>query len=162
MRDYTKIEAWKAADDLAVAIYQVTKRFPKEEIDGLTSQIRRSSYSVPANIAEGSARESRKDYLHFLHIARGSLTETQYFVHLAIRLEYVRIEANEALTRNIKATFARLHGLIKAVEKESSPKQPTTDHAPLRAADDRYPWSLVGFFVVRRREAVVRSLFLRA
>ena len=118
MRDYTKIAAWQVADDLAVAVYEVTKRFPKEEIYGLTNPIRRCSYSVPANIAEGSARESRKDYLHFLYIARGSLTETQYFVHLAHRLGYLTDDVNEALAKSSKATFARLHGLIKAVEKD--------------------------------------------
>src|SRR6184192_1757504 len=89
MRDYTKIEAWKLADDLAVEIYRRTRSFPKDEVYGLTSQVRRASYSVPANIVEGSSRESKKDYLHFLYIARGSLSETQYFIHLAQRLNYL-------------------------------------------------------------------------
>ena len=89
MRDYTKIEAWKLADDLTVAVYEVTRSFPREEIYGLVSQIRRAAYSVPANIAEGSARGTQRDYLHFLYIARGSLTETQYFIHLAHRLHYL-------------------------------------------------------------------------
>jgi four helix bundle protein len=119
MRDYTKIEAWKLADDLTVAIYERTQRFPKEEIYGLTSQLRRASYSVPANIVEGSSRESKKDYLHFLYIARGSLSETQYFLHLAHRLRYLTGEETEALMGQTKATFARLHGLIRAVEKET-------------------------------------------
>jgi len=70
MRDYTKIEAWKLADDLTVAMYERTKSFPKEELYGLTSQIRRDAYSVPANIAEGSSRESKRDYLYFLYVAR--------------------------------------------------------------------------------------------
>lgn len=118
MRDYTKIEAWKMADDLAVEVYQATRRFPKEEIYGLTSQLRRSGYSVAANIAEGSARESTKDYLHFLFIARGSLTEAQYFVHLAHRLNYVSETDYKSLTPKIKSAFARLHGLIKAVQDE--------------------------------------------
>ncbi len=122
MRDYTKIHAWKAADDLTVAIYDRTGTFPKEEVYGLTSQIRRSAYSVPANIAEGSARESKKDYLHFLYIARGSLTETQYFVHLSHRLGYLSEEEFITLGGHIKGTFARLHGLIKAVQKESPPR----------------------------------------
>ena len=79
MRDYTKIEAWKLADDLTVAVYERTRAFPREEIYGLTAQLRRASYSVPANIVEGASRESKRDYLHFLYIARGSLSETQYF-----------------------------------------------------------------------------------
>ncbi|HEU4344383.1 MAG TPA: four helix bundle protein [Candidatus Binatia bacterium] len=121
MRDYTKIKAFTMADDLTVSIYQVTKSFPKEEIYGLTSQLRRAASSVAANIAEGSARESRKDYLHFLYIARGSLTETQYFVHLARRLGYIRNDVYEALATRIKSTFALLHGLIEAIQKDSNP-----------------------------------------
>jgi four helix bundle protein len=119
MRDYTKIEAWKLADDLTVAIYERTRSFPKDEMYGLTSQLRRASYSVPANIVEGSSRESKKDYLHFLYIARGSLSEAQYFVHLARRLEYLSSEEADTLHRETKLVFACLHGLIKAVEKEA-------------------------------------------
>jgi len=89
VRDYTKIQAWKLADDLTVAVYEHTVRFPREEVYGLTNQIRRAAYSVPGNIAEGSARQSTKDYLHFLYIARGSLTEVQYFIHLAHRIAYL-------------------------------------------------------------------------
>jgi four helix bundle protein len=119
MRDYTKIEAWKLADDLTVAVYERTRSFPKEEVYGLTSQLRRASYSVPANIVEGSSRESQKDYLHFLYIARGSLSETQYFIHLAGRLGYLSSEEVANLHGQTKATFGCLHGLIQAVEKEA-------------------------------------------
>lgn len=70
MRDYTKIEAWRKADDLVIAVYELTLKFPKEELYGLTAQLRRAAYSVPANIAEGSARESKRDYLHFLYCSR--------------------------------------------------------------------------------------------
>jgi four helix bundle protein len=119
MRDYTKIEAWKLADDLTVAVYERTRQFPKEEIYGLTSQLRRASYSVPANIVEGSSRESKKDYLHFLYISRGSLSETQYFIHLARRLGYLSDPEADALREQTKRTFACLHGLIRAVEKEA-------------------------------------------
>jgi four helix bundle protein len=119
MRDYTKIEAWKLADDLTVAVYTITRSFPKEEVYGLTSQLRRASYSVPANIVEGSSRESKKDYLHFLYIARGSLSETQYFIHLGGRLGYLPESEAAALHAQTKQTFACLHGLIRAVEKEA-------------------------------------------
>lgn len=119
MRDYTKIQAWGLADDLTVAVYQVTRLFPREELYALTTQLRRAAYSVPANIAEGSSRESKRDYLHFLYIARGSLSETQYFIHLAQRLGYLSSTDAERLTNDTKSTFARLHGLIKAVERES-------------------------------------------
>jgi four helix bundle protein len=119
MRDYTKIDAWRLADDLTVSVCEHTRSFPKEEIYGLTSQMRRAAYSVAANIVEGALRGSKKDYLHFLYIARGSLAETQYFVHLAGRLAYLSPEKVEALQRQTKLTFACLHGLIQAVEKEA-------------------------------------------
>src|ERR1700757_3171996 len=119
MRDYTKIEAWRLADDLTVAVYERTRTFPREEIYGLTSQLRRSAYSVPANIVEGASRESKRDYLHFLYIARGSLSEAQYFIHLAERLGYLPLEAADALRQQTKVTFGCLHGLIRAVEKEA-------------------------------------------
>jgi four helix bundle protein len=119
MRDYTKIEAWRLADDLTVAAYELSRLFPKEERYGLTSQLRRAASSVPANIAEGSARESKRDYLHFLYIARGSLTETQYFLHLAARLGLLNPNDDLQLSTQTKAAFACLHGLIKAVEAES-------------------------------------------
>ena len=119
MRDYTKIEAWKLADDLTVAVYECTRAFPREEVYGLTSQLRRASYSVPANIVEGSSRESKRDYLHFLYISRGSLSETQYFIHLSRRLGYLSTELADKLHGQTKQAFACLHGLIRAVEKES-------------------------------------------
>src|SRR5258708_29173313 len=104
MRDYTKIEAWKLADDLTVAIYECTRTFPREEVYGLTSQLRRASYSVPANIVEGSSRESKRDYLHFLYISRGSLSETQYFVHLSRRLGYISRDEADKLHAQTKQT----------------------------------------------------------
>src|SRR3954469_25199924 len=112
MRDYTKIDAWRLADDLAVGVYARTRLFPKEEMYGLTSQLRRASYSVPANIVEGASRESKKDYLHFLYIARGSLSEAQYFIHLARRLDYLSLKDSDALREQTKLAFACLHGLI--------------------------------------------------
>ena len=119
MRDYTKIEAWKLADDLTVAIYERTRVFPKEEVYGMTSQMRRSAYSVPSNIAEGSARSTQRDYLHFLYIARASLTEAQYFIHLAHRLRYLTDAEYDLLAADVKRVFGCLHGLIQAVEKEA-------------------------------------------
>ena len=119
MRDYTKIRAWQLADDLAVAVYDATKRFPREEAYGMTSQLRRAAVSVPANIVEGSSRGTKKDYLHFLYIARGSLSETQYLLHLSTRLGYLTATNDPALTALTKQTFACLHGLIRSVQSES-------------------------------------------
>jgi four helix bundle protein len=118
LRDYTKIEAWKLADDLAVAIYSVTAGFPREEAYGLTSQIRRAAYSVPANIVEGASRSRQTDYLHFLHVARGSLNEAHYFLHLATRLGYLNRAEVEPVQDQARRTLACLQGLIRAVERE--------------------------------------------
>lgn len=107
------------ADDLAVAVYQATRGFPKEELYGLTNQMRRAVVSVAANIVEGSAREGSKEYLHFLHIARGSLAETQYFLHLAKRLGYFKAAHFNELDQSARQTFACLHGLIVSVRKET-------------------------------------------
>jgi four helix bundle protein len=123
MRNYTKIEAWRQADNLTVTIYEMTRAFPREELYGLTSQLRRAMSSVPANIAEGSARESKKDYLHFLYIARASLSEAQYFVHLAGRLGYLSESVAGALHGHTKQVFARLHGLTVAVDHEANPSR---------------------------------------
>jgi four helix bundle protein len=119
MRDYTKIRAWQLADDLAVAVYEATKAFPREEVYGITSQLRRAAVSVPANIVEGSSRGTKKDYLHFLYIARGSLSETQYFLHLSQRLGYLEHQQEDEFASLTKQTFACLHGLIRSAQSES-------------------------------------------
>ena len=72
MRDHNKLRAFELADEVAVRAYKITSRFPREELYGLTSQIRRAAVSVPSNIVEGCARESEADYLRFLSIAFGS------------------------------------------------------------------------------------------
>ena len=74
MRDYKNIKAFQLADNLAVEVYKVTKKFPREETYGLVSQLRRAAVSVPANIAEGASRQHLKDYANFLYIARGSFS----------------------------------------------------------------------------------------
>jgi len=74
MRNFKNIKAWKHANDLAVVVYSKTKVFPKEEMYGLSSQLRRAAVLVPANIAEGAGRGTLREYLHFLYIARGSLS----------------------------------------------------------------------------------------
>ena len=78
MRDHKKLRAFDLANDLAVSVYNITKRFPRDEQFGLTSQLRRAAVSVPSNIVEGSARKSQADYLHFLDIAYASSKELEY------------------------------------------------------------------------------------
>jgi len=90
MRDHTKLRAFELADHLAVKIYMITKKFPKEEIFGLTSQIRRAVVSVPSNIVEGCARESQMEYRRFVEIAYSSLKEVDYQFSLAVKLAYLQ------------------------------------------------------------------------
>ena len=78
MRDHKKLRAFELADEVAVLVYRITAGFPREELYGLTSQMRRAAVSVPSNIVEGCTRDSQKDYLRFLYIAFGSLKELHY------------------------------------------------------------------------------------
>lgn len=96
-RDYTKIKAWQLTDELAILIYKTTEKFPKSEVWGLTSQMRRAAVSVPANIVEGSARKNKKEYLQFLYIAISSLTELSYYIRFTKELGYLGIEDCEEL-----------------------------------------------------------------
>ena len=94
-RDYRRIKAWQLADDLAVAVYVATESFPGYERYRLVDQMRRAAVSVAANIAEGSARDSQRDYLHFLTMARSSLSELGYYIHLAHRLDFLRAHVGQ-------------------------------------------------------------------
>jgi len=89
MRDHKQLRAFELADEVALLIYQLTRKFPKEEVYGLTSQMRRAAVSVPSNIVEGCARESQAEYARFLGIAFGSLRELHYQFGLSKRLEYL-------------------------------------------------------------------------
>jgi len=88
MRDHAKLRAFELADEVAIITYRETRNFPKDEIYGLTSQMRRSAVSVPSNIVEGCARESQTEFLRFLEIAFASLRELRYQFGLSKRLGY--------------------------------------------------------------------------
>jgi four helix bundle protein len=79
-RDYHKLKVFQAAHELVKKIYKITKGFPKEELFGLISQMRRAAVSIPANIAEGSARKGKKEYIQFLFNALGSASELEYYI----------------------------------------------------------------------------------
>ncbi len=87
IKSYRDLRVWKEAMDLAVECYRITKAFPRDEIFGLTSQIRRSAASIPANIAEGYGRDSAGHYIHHLKVAQGSLKELETHVILSERVE---------------------------------------------------------------------------
>lgn len=107
-----KLLVWQRAHLLVLKIYEVTNNFPKEEIWGLTSQIRRAAVSVPSNIVEGKARGSRNDFKRFLLIARGSLEEVKYQSLLAKDLKYMNDGQYEELTAIIDIVGRLLGGLL--------------------------------------------------
>jgi four helix bundle protein len=118
MRDHNKLQAFQLADEAALLIYNLTKQFPKEELYGLTSQMRRAAVSIPSNIVEGCTRETETEYLRFLEIAFGSLRELHYQLSLAERLGYpekaLLLESHEKLIRTGKV----LSALIRSIRKK--------------------------------------------
>jgi len=117
MRDHRKLRAFELADQPALEVYKAAKTFPREEVFGLTSQLRRAAVSVTSNIVEGSARHSKSDYVRFLDTAYGSAREVEYQVSLAFRLGYLSNKANESLhALSIEASKV-LNGLLRALRK---------------------------------------------
>jgi len=118
MRDHTKLRAFEMADEVAVLVYQVTAGFPREEMYGLTSQIRRAAVSVPSNIVEGCTRVSQADYLRFLPMAFGSLRELHYQLGLSNRLGFMCDQDCSLIEPKIVETEKVLNGLIRALRDD--------------------------------------------
>lgn len=107
---FEDMTVWQEAQVFAVSVYKITKAFPKDEQYGITSQLRRASSSVSANIAEGFGRKSNKDRAHFYQIALGSLLESKNFIYLSAKLDYINqkdadnlIESSESVHKQIRA-----------------------------------------------------------
>ncbi len=115
---YQELDVWKTAMDLAEACYRATKMFPKEEMFGLTSQIRRAAASIPANIAEGHSRATTKDFLNFLSICKGSLTELETHLLLAHRVGLLKDEMQVNLLQMTDKVSRMLSGLRKALQRK--------------------------------------------
>ncbi len=98
VRDYRDLIVWQKAMDLVTEVYRVTRGFPREELFGLTSQVRRAVVSIPSNIAEGQARQSTAEFRHFLSIAQGSRAEVETQLLIAIRLHYTTEEEVQTAT----------------------------------------------------------------
>ena len=116
MSNHKELEAWKLSINFVTDIYKITQKFPKEELYGLTSQIRRSAISIPSNIAEGSARQSDKEFIQFLHIAMGSLVEIETQLIIAKNLSYI-IALDEELDK-ISSIRKLVIGLIKYLKNK--------------------------------------------
>src|SRR5205807_1653551 len=112
---YVDLEVWRASMDLVVGIYKLSKHFPKEEMYGLTSQVRRAAVSVPSNIAEGKGRISDRELTQFLCHARGSLFEIETQLQISERLGYATREESQLLRKETIRIGQMLNGLIRSV-----------------------------------------------
>jgi len=113
MRDFREIKVWAKAHTLTLALYRLTRRFPKDELYGLTSQIRRSAASIGANIAEGSGRRTRGDFARFLQVALSSAGELQHHLLLAAGLEFIARADFEHMDRMTAEVKRMLTGFIR-------------------------------------------------
>lgn len=119
MRPHENLEVWKRAVDFVVSIYENTKDFPSDEKFGLTSQIRRASVSIPANIAEGAARKSNKEFLHFISIAQGSSSELETEILIAKKLKFLNENQYKLLKEEIENISRMMIGLTNHLKKQS-------------------------------------------
>ena len=117
-RAHKKLEIWQEAVALATHIYQATEQFPKSEVYGLTSQMRRAAVSIPSNIAEGAARNSSKEFAQFLNIAGGSLSELDTQIEIASDLKYLSDDQKKEIDRRIDSITVKLARLITTVRKK--------------------------------------------
>jgi len=122
MQHYSKLEVWRRSHELVLALYRCTASFPVTERYGLTAQLRRAASSVPTNIAEGSKRATPSDYSHFLNIAEGSLSETEYLLLLSRDLGYIPQDAARNHLAEVSELLRMLHALRKTVQKDAAPK----------------------------------------
>jgi four helix bundle protein len=119
MRPHEKLDVWKRAIDFVIAIYKATESFPKEERFGLTSQIRRAAVSIPANIAEGAARTSPREFAHFLSNSQGSASELNTELLIAYRLGNMHESEYRALISTLDDLGRMLTGLSRHLQKKS-------------------------------------------
>lgn len=117
MQDYKKLAVWSKAHLLVKDIYSLTIAFPKEELYGLVSQIRRASVSIPTNIAEGSGKASKPDFGRYLQIAFGSANEVEYLLFLAFELKYISQNNFEPLSSRLEEIKKMLAGLLKSLNR---------------------------------------------
>jgi four helix bundle protein len=120
MKDYKHLEVWRSAHRLALAVYENSCTFPKDELYGLTSQMRRAAVSICANIAEGCGRKSDSELARFLQIARGSASELDYHFLLAHDLKYLPLAKYEELESRVRGVQRMLTSLSQRVRRDIS------------------------------------------
>ncbi|MGG8496518.1 four helix bundle protein [Tenacibaculum sp. TC6] len=115
--NYTELDVWKYTRELVKLVYLLTQSFPKEEMYGLTNQIRRSVVSIPSNIAEGIGRQSNKETIHFLYIAKGSLQEVETQLYVSFDLGYLKNEDLESILDKVTSCKKIVNGFINYYKK---------------------------------------------
>jgi four helix bundle protein len=116
IKSYRDLRVWQEGMELAVLCYGLTKRFPKDELFGMTSQIRRSASSIPANIAEGYGRNSKGDYIQFLRLAQASLKELETHVILCTRVRLLPESESQSTLEHCDRLGKMLHRLIRSLQ----------------------------------------------
>jgi four helix bundle protein len=116
-KTYRELIAWQKAVDFVVAAYEAAKAFPREELYGLTAQVKRAVVSIPCNIAEGQGRRTTKDFVHFLSIAYGSLREVETQLLVASRLNFLAAEGLPALTERAGEVGRLINGLSQSLSE---------------------------------------------
>ena len=119
MRPHEKLDVWNKAVEMVTTVYALTKLFPSDERFGLTWQIRRAAVSIPANIAEGAARQSDKEFCHFLSIAQGSASELETELLIAKNLGYLNTNDHERMYSEINTIARMLVGLSKSIRNRN-------------------------------------------
>ncbi len=119
MKDFRELKVWQRSHQITLAIYKISATFPKEELYGLTSQIRRSSSSIPTNIAEGCGRGTDPDFARFLQIAMGSASELEYQLLLSLDLEFINYEIYQDINIELTETKRMLNSLIQKLKAKS-------------------------------------------
>lgn len=117
MKDFRKLKVWHKAHALTLAVYQATKGFPKDELTGLTAQMRRASVAVPVSLAEGCGRDTEGDFLRFLQTALGSASELEYCLDLSRDLHYLAEEAYPVLNGAVGEVKQMLASLIEKLHQ---------------------------------------------
>ena len=123
MKTHKDLEVWKIGLLLVNEIYLITRGFPKMELFGLTSQIRRAAVSVPVNISEGAARHSTKEFRHFVCLAFGSLAKLETLLIIANNLEYLSLANFQALSSKVRLITSQFSNLIKALDEKIENKK---------------------------------------
>lgn len=116
-KPHKKLEVWKKSMEMVLEVYQITKGFPGEEKYGLISQIRRAAVSVPSNIAEGAARNTKREFINYLHTAQGSLSELDTQLELSLGVGYMTSESLKPIQDLIQSIDKMLTGLIKSLRR---------------------------------------------